>query len=102
MSLLRAFRLDSESKILVYSSPRHAVFRGRVPVVSGLVYNINQVSLRQAITAHRLPGRMNATMKFLTVDATPVGGLHRSRRGFGLLAGGCDHRGRLVVTVGAD
>lgn len=39
------------------------------------VYNINQVSLRQAITPLRLQGRMNATMRFLVWGTIPVGGL---------------------------
>jgi MFS family permease len=51
-------------------------------VLSGLltsfgvpVYNINQVSLRQAITPLRLQGRMNATMRFLVWGTMPLGGL---------------------------
>ena len=39
------------------------------------VYNINQVSLRQAITPMRLQGRMNATMRFLVWGTMPLGGL---------------------------
>lgn len=39
------------------------------------VYNINQVSLRQAITPLRLQGRMNATMRFLVWGTMPLGGL---------------------------
>jgi Na+/melibiose symporter-like transporter len=39
------------------------------------VYNINQVSLRQAITPLRLQGRMNATMRFLVWGTMPIGGL---------------------------
>jgi MFS family permease len=42
---------------------------------TALVYNINQVSLRQTITPHRLQGRMNATMKFLILGPMPLGGL---------------------------
>ncbi|MGN6811294.1 MAG: MFS transporter, partial [Thermomicrobiales bacterium] len=40
-----------------------------------VVYNINQVSLRQAITAERLQGRMNATMRFLVWGTLPIGSL---------------------------
>ncbi len=40
-----------------------------------LLYNINQVSLRQAITPHRLQGRMNATMRFLVWGTMPLGAL---------------------------
>jgi MFS family permease len=38
-------------------------------------YNINQVSLRQAITPARLHGRMNATMRFMVWGTLPVGSL---------------------------
>ena len=38
-----------------------------------LVYNINQVSFRQAITPERMQGRMNATMRFLVWGTIPIG-----------------------------
>ncbi len=38
-------------------------------------YNINQVSLRQAIVPLRLQGRMNASMRFLVWGTMPVGSL---------------------------
>lgn len=41
--------------------------------ISGTVYNINQVSLRQAITPHRLQGRMNASMRFVVWGTMPIG-----------------------------
>jgi len=37
------------------------------------VYNINQVSLRQAITPDRLQGRMNATMRTIVWGTIPLG-----------------------------
>jgi MFS family permease len=40
---------------------------------SSLVYNINQVSFRQAITPERMQGRMNATMRFLVWGTIPIG-----------------------------
>jgi MFS family permease len=40
---------------------------------SGVIYNINQVSLRQAITPERMQGRMNATMRFLVWGTIPIG-----------------------------
>ncbi|HEU4572073.1 MAG TPA: MFS transporter [Candidatus Limnocylindrales bacterium] len=40
---------------------------------SGLVYNINQVSFRQAITPERIQGRMNATMRFIVWGTIPLG-----------------------------
>ena len=39
------------------------------------VYNINQVSLRQAITPDRVQGRMNASMRFLVWGTIPIGAL---------------------------
>jgi predicted MFS family arabinose efflux permease len=37
------------------------------------VYNINQVSLRQAMTPDRLQGRMNASMRFIVWGTIPIG-----------------------------
>jgi MFS family permease len=44
-------------------------------VVSSMVviYNVNQVSLRQAITPERMQGRMNATMRFIVWGTMPIG-----------------------------
>jgi MFS family permease len=51
-------------------------------IVSGLifgfsvvVYNITQVSLRQAITPERIQGRMNSVMRFLVWGTIPLGSL---------------------------
>jgi MFS family permease len=43
--------------------------------VGNTVYNINQVSLRQAITPERMQGRMNATMRFIVWGTIPVGSI---------------------------
>lgn len=51
------------------------ILAGALGIFGGLVYNINQVSLRQAITPLRLQGRMNATMRFLVWGTMPLGGL---------------------------
>jgi MFS family permease len=40
---------------------------------AAVVYNINQVSLRQSITPERMQGRMNATMRFIVWGTIPVG-----------------------------
>jgi MFS family permease len=48
------------------------------PVVSGfgvIVYNIAQVSYRQAICPDRLLGRMNASVRFVVWGTMPLGGL---------------------------
>jgi MFS family permease len=60
----------------------------------GILYGINYLSLRQAITPDRLLGRMTATMRFLTVAMAPLGSLAG-----GLLAEGIGLRGTLL-TVG--
>ena len=47
-------------------------------LIAGLcvpVYNINQVSLRQAITPDRVQGRMNATMRTIVWGTFPLGGV---------------------------
>ena len=38
-----------------------------------VVYNINQLSFRQAITPTAMQGRMNATMRFIVWGTIPVG-----------------------------
>ena len=43
--------------------------------VSIPAYNVNQISLRQAITPDRLQGRMNATMRTIVWGTIPVGSL---------------------------
>jgi MFS family permease len=40
---------------------------------SAVVYNVNQVSFRQAITPLEMQGRMNATMRFVVWGIMPVG-----------------------------
>jgi predicted MFS family arabinose efflux permease len=40
-----------------------------------VLWGINYLSLRQAITPDRLLGRMTATMRFLAVAAAPLGSL---------------------------
>ncbi|MGC8634144.1 MAG: MFS transporter [Candidatus Limnocylindrales bacterium] len=42
---------------------------------SGVVYNINQVSFRQAICPIEIQGRMNATMRFLVWGTMPIGSI---------------------------
>jgi MFS family permease len=51
------------------------VLTGLISQVSNQVYNINQVSLRQAITPDRLQGRMNASMRFIVWGTIPIGSL---------------------------
>jgi hypothetical protein len=39
-----------------------------------VAYNINQVSVRQALCPRRLQGRMNASVRFLVWGTLPIGG----------------------------
>ncbi len=59
---------------------------------AGVVYNINQVSLRQAITPERIQGRMNATMRFLVWGTIPIGQIIG-----GIVATAIGARGAVVV-----
>jgi MFS family permease len=62
-----------------------------------LVFNINQVSYRQAITPEHLQGRMNATMKFIAVLMIPAGSIAG-----GLLAAAFDmHTAIWAGSIGA-
>jgi hypothetical protein len=40
-----------------------------------VVYNISQVSLRQAITPERIQGRMNSVMRFIVWGTIPLGAI---------------------------
>jgi MFS family permease len=42
---------------------------------SNVIYNVTQVSLRQAITPARIQGRMNSVMRFIVWGAIPLGAL---------------------------
>jgi MFS family permease len=52
-----------------------AALFGFVAGVSTVVYNVAQVSLRQAITPTRMQGRMNATMRWFVWGTIPIGAL---------------------------
>ena len=43
--------------------------------INNVIYNVSQVSLRQAITPDHFLGRMNATMRFLVWGGIPIGSL---------------------------
>jgi Na+/melibiose symporter-like transporter len=69
------------------------IIAGRfIASAGGTIYNINQLSLRQAITPHRLLGRMNASMRFIVWGSIPVGSLIG-----GALGGSIGLRPTLVV-----
>ena len=51
------------------------VASGLISALGIVVYNITQVSLRQAITPERMQGRMNAIMRFMVWGTIPLGSL---------------------------
>jgi MFS family permease len=72
--------LFGPTMLLIPLAPRE--FPAPLLIASGLLagygnvlYNVNQVSLRQAITPERMQGRMNATMRFIVWGTIPVGAI---------------------------
>jgi MFS family permease len=43
--------------------------------IGGVIYNVNQVSFRQAVVPIEMQGRLNATMRFLVWGTIPIGAL---------------------------
>lgn len=73
-----------------------AVFAASYFVVSlsAALYSVNQLSLRQQIAPDHLLGRVNATMRFVTLGPTPLGALLG-----GLLGGVIGLRATLLVAT---
>ncbi len=65
--LLGTFRLDYNALILMIG--------GFVTSIGVVVYNINQVSLRQAIVPKNIQGRMNASMRWIVWGTIPAGAI---------------------------
>ena len=68
----------SVSLLPVALAPNSATFAavalsGFLSGFCGVAWNINQVSLRQAITPPRMQGKMNATMRFVVWGTIPLG-----------------------------
>ncbi len=81
-TLLAFITLSAAAELLVPLAPARpgAAFGMLVAALffvgmGGTVYNINQVSLRQAITPGAWLGRMNASMRFLVWGTMPLGSL---------------------------
>ncbi|HEY8169556.1 MAG TPA: MFS transporter [Candidatus Limnocylindria bacterium] len=51
------------------------VAAGMIGSYTAVVYNVNQVGLRQAITPNRMLGRMNATMRLIVWGTIPIGAI---------------------------
>jgi MFS family permease len=76
--ILSAFLGGVPTMLMVLAYPSNALLV-LMPIwfamgFTGVVYNVNQVSLRQAITPDRLQGKMNATMRFIVWGVYPIGG----------------------------
>ena len=72
--------LSAFAMIPVAIAPQEApvpylVVAGVLNAATAVVYNVNQVSLRQAITPERMLGRMNATMRFIVWGTIPIGSI---------------------------
>ena len=81
-AIVISMAINGPATVLIFLMP------SEVPVAAGLffasvfltglsavVYNVNQVSFRQAITPLEMQGRMNATMRFVVWGTLPVGSL---------------------------
>jgi MFS family permease len=58
-----------------YRAIPYLVVAEAVIAASIVIYNVNQLSLRQALCPERLQGRMNAVMRFLVWGTIPLGNL---------------------------
>ncbi|MEO5884543.1 MAG: MFS transporter [Candidatus Limnocylindrales bacterium] len=79
-SMVYAVALSGPGVLLVALAPREApipflIAAGLLTGFSAVVYNINQVSFRQAITPTAMQGRMNASMRFMVWGPIPIGQL---------------------------
>jgi MFS family permease len=72
--------LTGPAALIIVFLPTYEVAAGAMLVASNflmgftaVVYNVNQVSFRQAITPLEIQGRMNATMRFIVWGTLPLG-----------------------------
>jgi MFS family permease len=79
-TIVLSMALSAPGILLVALAPKEApipflVAAGFLTGLSAVVYNINQVSFRQAITPTAMQGRMNATMRFIVWGTIPLGAI---------------------------
>ena len=79
-AIVGSIALDGPAWILLAMAPQGAPIPWLMVAfalggLSGVVYNINQVSFRQAICPVEIQGRMNATMRFLVWGTIPIGSI---------------------------
>jgi MFS family permease len=72
--------LTGPAALMIVFLPTYDLAAGAILVASNflmgftaVVYNVNQVSFRQAITPLEIQGRMNATMRFIVWGTMPLG-----------------------------
>lgn len=79
-TIIGAALVFGPSALLIAVAPKELAIpfllaSGLLAGLGGVVYNVTQVSLRQAITPERMQGRMNATMRFVVWGTIPIGSL---------------------------
>jgi MFS family permease len=79
-AIIGSAALSAPGVLLIALAPREfphpfLVVAGLLLGLSAVIYNINQVSFRQAITPMSMQGRMNASMRFMVWGPIPVGQL---------------------------
>ena len=79
-AIVGSIALDGPAWLLLAAAPHGAAVPWLVASFalggwSSVVYNINQVSFRQAICPTAIQGRMNATMRFLVWGTIPIGSI---------------------------
>jgi MFS family permease len=77
-AIIASIAFGSVSALLIPFATRANAVPFLVASLAGLgfgsvIYNVNQVSLRQSITPIRMQGRMNATMRFMVWGTMPIG-----------------------------
>jgi MFS family permease len=79
-SILVSAALSGPAILLIAVAPRESpipflIVSGFLGGFAVVIYNINQVSFRQAITPTPMQGRMNATMRFIVWGTIPLGSI---------------------------
>jgi MFS family permease len=79
-TIVGAIAIGAVSAVLIPLAPKSGpapflILAGALGGFGSVVYNVSQVSLRQAITPDRMQGRLNATMRFIVWGTMPIGSL---------------------------
>jgi MFS family permease len=79
-TIVGSMAVGTPGLLLIALAPRELpvpflVAAGFLAGIGAVVYNINQVSFRQAITPTSMQGRMNATMRFIVWGTIPIGAI---------------------------